>query len=61
MELIKVKGKNNYSFKGLTLGMVLAIRDELADKIQADKISPVAYDVLRFLENQDLNEKDPWS
>lgn len=60
MELKKVKGKNSYTLSGLTLGKLMAIRDELAIKMQKDRIGAVAYDVLRFLENEELNNQDQW-
>ena len=60
MELKKAKGKNSYTWMGLTLGKLLAIKDELGSTIGRDRIGSVAYDVLRFLENQELDKQEPF-
>ena len=58
MELTKVKGQNSYIWTGLTLGKLMAIKNELGIKISETQISPVAYDLLRFLEAQGLDQQD---
>jgi hypothetical protein len=57
MKLIRTaKGKNEFSFKGLTLGKVMAIRDALQACKDANCLGPVGGDVLDFLSYEKVDE-----
>lgn len=49
------KEENNYTWYGLTLGKLLAIRNAFEDLKLQNAIGPVGNDVLIFLKNQDLD------
>ena len=57
MELVKKKDTNTYTWKGLTLGKLLAIQEGL--RRMPDKTG-VEYDVLTFLLRQELNKQEPF-
>ena len=58
MKLTKVKGKNEYTWEGLTLGKLIAVKVALK---RLEHITPVEYDIAVFLKNQSLDEQDPFS
>ena len=58
MTLTKAKGINDYTWKGLTLGKLIAIKNALK---RLENITPVENDILIFLKNQDLDNQEPFS
>jgi len=58
MDIKKVKGRNDYTWRGLTLGKLIAIKESLK---RLENITPVENDILIFLKNQDLDNQDPFA
>ena len=54
MKIVRdAKQHNSYTWDGLTLGKLLAIHDALKFCADGGKLTPVQYDVKRFLENEE--------
>lgn len=56
MELVKIKYENSYTWKGLTLGKLLAIQATLEEAEETRKLSIVESDVKTFLDYQKLEQ-----
>jgi hypothetical protein len=61
MKLIRLEaGKNDFALANLTLGGAMAIRDSLRRLKDVGGLSPVSEDVLCALQNEDLDNSDPF-
>ncbi len=58
MELTKVASRNTLTWEGLSVGKLMAIRDNLKAIQLASALGPVGEDVLIFLKHQDLDTID---
>ncbi len=56
MEIKKKKGKNDYTFSGLTLGKFSAMRQALIEAENNGHIGPVGHELKMFLDNHLAND-----
>jgi len=61
MELAKAEHRNDYTWKGLTLGKLLAIQAALTEAEKAGTLTIVGNDIKIFLDHQVLGKQEPFA